>query len=100
MTALFVIRSSDRLGGLIRTTNLLERLFGEGRRRSNVIPRFMNEYSGLSLMFAVFVDAAAGWRGVKILPAVVQQLASLRTPNPGQIIQSTGHPTQGTKTSS
>jgi len=26
-------------------TNLLEILFGEGRRRSNVIPRFMNERS-------------------------------------------------------
>ena len=47
----------------IRTTNLLERLFGEGQRRSKVIPRFMNERSGLSLMFAVLVHASAGWRG-------------------------------------
>ena len=36
----------------IRTTNLLERLFGEGQRRSKVIPRFTSESSGLSLMFA------------------------------------------------
>lgn len=50
----------------IGTTNLLERLFGEGRRRAKVIPRFMNERSGLSLMFAVLVDASAAWRGVKI----------------------------------
>ena len=34
----------------IRTTNLLERLFGEGRRRSKVIPRFLSEKSGLTLM--------------------------------------------------
>ena len=46
----------------IRSTNLLERLFGEGRRRAKVIPRFMSEKSGLSLMFAVLVDASASWR--------------------------------------
>jgi len=63
----------------IRTTNLLERLFGEGRRRSKVIPRFMNERSGMSLMFAVLVDASASWRGVKIQPAALQELDSLRT---------------------
>jgi putative transposase len=63
----------------VRTTNLLERLFGEGRRRSKVIPRFMNERSGMSLMFAVLVDASAGWRGVKITPALSRELDSLRT---------------------
>ena len=40
----------------IRTTNLLERLFGEGQRRSKVIPRFMNERSGLSLLFVKFIE--------------------------------------------
>jgi RNA polymerase sigma factor (TIGR02999 family) len=54
----------------IRTTNLLERLFGEGRRRSKVVPRFMSERSGLSLMFAVLVDASAAWHGIKISPTV------------------------------
>ena len=57
----------------IRTTNLLERLFGEGRRRTiylcgarrqEIIPRFTSEASGLSLVFAVLVDASEGWRGV------------------------------------
>ena len=57
----------------IRTTNLLERLFGEGRRRTiylcgarrqEIIPRFSSEASGLSLVFAVLVDASEGWRGV------------------------------------
>jgi transposase-like protein len=56
----------------IRTTNLLERVFGEGQPRSKVIPRFMNERSGLSLMFAVLVDASAGWRaGSRLPPASV-----------------------------
>jgi putative transposase len=62
----------------IRTTNLLERLFGEGRRRSKVVPRFMSERSGLSLLFAVLVDASAGWHGVKITPASAQPLEVLR----------------------
>ena len=65
----------------IRTTNLLERLFGEGRRRSKVVPRFMSERCGLSLLFAVLVDASAGWHGVKIAPALAQQLQALR-PHP------------------
>ncbi len=63
----------------IRTTNLLERLFGEGQRRSKVIPRFMSEKSGLSLMFAVLVDASASWRGVKVSPASALELDALRT---------------------
>jgi transposase-like protein len=63
----------------IRTTNLLERLFGEGQRRSKVIPRFLGERSGLSLMFAVLVDASAGWRGVKASPAIALELQALRT---------------------
>ena len=45
----------------IRTTNLLERLFGEGRRRTKIIPRFTSEQSGLSLVHAVLVDASEGW---------------------------------------
>ena len=63
----------------IRTTNLLERLFSEGRRRSKIVPRFMNESSGLSLMFAVLVDASASWRGVKINAAVLPQLEALKS---------------------
>ncbi len=38
----------------------------------------MNEKSGLSLMFAVLVDASTGWRGVKVTPAVSRQLDGLR----------------------
>jgi len=38
----------------IRSANLLERLLGAGRRRSKVIARFMNERSGMSLLFVVW----------------------------------------------
>jgi transposase-like protein len=58
----------------IRTTNLLERLFGEGKRRTKIIPRFSSEASGLSLMFAVLVDASEGWRGVRIKPYIEERL--------------------------
>ena len=58
----------------IRSTNLLERLFGEGRRRTKVIPRFTSEASGLSLIFAVLVDASESWRGVKMSPGALQRL--------------------------
>jgi len=63
----------------VRTTNLLERLFGEGRRRSKVVPRFMSESSGLSLMFAVLWDASKNWRGVTMTAELVRQIRSLRS---------------------
>ena len=44
----------------------------------------MSEKSGLSLMFAVLVDASAGWRGVKMTPAASQELEALRTSSKGQ----------------
>jgi transposase-like protein len=62
-----------------RTTNLLERLFGEGKRRSKVIPRFPSETSGLTLLFAVLVDASEGWRGVRMTKALQERLEQMRT---------------------
>jgi transposase-like protein len=61
----------------IRATNLLERLLGEGKRRSKVIPRFTSEAGGLSLVFAVLVDAAEGWRGVRMRADLVARLKQL-----------------------
>jgi transposase-like protein len=61
----------------IRTTNLLERLFGEGSRRTKVIPRFTSETSGLSLIFAVLVDASEGWRGVRMPEYVTHRLEQM-----------------------
>jgi putative transposase len=76
---LTALRFPERHRKRIRTTNLLERLFGEGRRRSKIVPRFMNEGSGLSLMFAVLVDASASWHGVKINAAMLHQLKALQS---------------------
>jgi transposase-like protein len=63
----------------IRTTNRLERLTGEGRRRTKVIPRFPTERSCLSLLYATLITASRRWRGVPMTPAMVQHLQNLRT---------------------
>jgi len=62
----------------IRTTNLLERLFGEGRRRTKVVPRFPTESSGLRLLFATLITASRSWRGVKMTPDTWWVLEALR----------------------
>lgn len=62
----------------IRTTNRLERLNGEGRRRTKVIPRFPTERSCLALLFASLVTASKRWRGVKMTPAAIKQFQLLR----------------------
>ncbi len=62
----------------IRTTNRLERLNGEGRRRTKVIPRFPTERSCLTLLYATLVTASKRWRGVPMTPAMVKQLQQLQ----------------------
>lgn len=62
----------------IRTTNLLERMFGEGRRRTKVIPRFPTESSGLRLLYASLITASQSWRGVKMTPDLWWELEGLR----------------------
>ncbi len=54
------------------------RLFGEGKRRSKVIPRFTSEASCLSLLFAVLVDASEGWRGLRMTPALKERIVQMR----------------------
>src|SRR5438094_7772575 len=62
----------------IRTTNRLERLNGETRRRTKVIPRFPTERSCLSLLYARLITAAKRWRGIPMTVADVKQLQQLR----------------------
>lgn len=62
----------------IRTTNRLERLTGEGRRRTKVIPRFPTERSCLTLLYATLVTASKRWRGVPMTPTMLRQLHVLR----------------------
>lgn len=53
---------------VIRTTNLLERLFGEERRRTKVIANAFGERPVLKLMFAALIRATAQWRGITVRP--------------------------------
>ena len=61
-----------------RTTNLLERLFGEERRRTKVIPHAFGERAVMKLMFAAIMRASQTWRGVAVSEFERKQLATLR----------------------
>ena len=50
----------------IRTSNVIERAFREIRRRTNVVGRFPNELSALSIIFGVLDQDRLHWRGIKI----------------------------------
>src|SRR5262249_62204758 len=62
----------------IRTTNLLERLFGEERRRTKVIPHAFGERAVLKLMYAALIRAAERWRGLRMSGFQRRQLIALR----------------------
>lgn len=62
----------------IRTTNLLERMFGEGKRRTKVIPRFPSEKACLRLLYASLITASKSWRGVRMTPGIWWELEALR----------------------
>ncbi len=62
----------------IRHTNLIERTFGETRRRVKVIGRLPGEASCLTLVWAVLDRASQGWRGLTYTPAIARHLAGLR----------------------
>jgi putative transposase len=62
----------------IRHTNLLERTFGETRRRTKVIGRLPGERSCLTLVWAVLDRASKGWRGLTSTPAATRLLQDLR----------------------
>jgi len=61
-----------------RTTNLLERLFGEERRRTKTIPHAFGERAVLKLMYAALIRASDSWRGVKVTEFEMRQLQTLR----------------------
>src|SRR5262245_18631751 len=62
----------------IRTTNLLERLFGEERRRTKVIPHAFGERAVLKLMYAALIRAAERWRGLRMTEFERRQLIAIR----------------------
>src|SRR5213592_776725 len=63
---------------VIRTTNLLERLFGEARRRTKVIPHAFGERAVLKLVYAALIRAAERWRGIRITEFELRQLRAIR----------------------
>ncbi len=62
----------------VRHTNLLERTFGESRRRVKVIGRLPGEESCVSLVWAVLDRASRGWRGLTMTPEGIRLLQDLR----------------------
>jgi transposase-like protein len=62
----------------IRTTNLLERLFVEERRRLKIIPNAFGERAVLKLMFGALIRAAERWRSVKVSEFERRQMAAVR----------------------
>jgi transposase-like protein len=63
---------------VIRTTNLLERTFGEGKRRTKVIPRFPSERACLKLVYATLIATSQRWKGVKMTANIWWELETLR----------------------
>ncbi len=61
-----------------RTTNLLERLFVEERRRLKIIPNAFGEKAVLKLMFGAMIRAAERWRAIKVNEFERQQMTALR----------------------
>ena len=62
----------------IRTTNLLERLFGEERRRTKVIPHAFGERPILKLMYAALIRTAERWHGLRFTEFELRQLKAIR----------------------
>ena len=58
-----------------------------------------DEKSGLGLKFAVLVDASASWHGIKVTPAIGQELEGIRK-NSGQNLRVNGLPEKVIKNAS
>jgi transposase-like protein len=61
-----------------RTTNLLERLFVEERRRPKIIPNAFGEKAVLKLMFGAMIRAAERWRAINVTEFARRQMTALR----------------------
>lgn len=62
----------------IRTTNMLERLFGEERRRTKVMPHAFGEKPLMKVMYAAVIRASERWHGIEIKPFERQQWEAIR----------------------
>ena len=57
---------------------MLERLFGEERRRTKVIPHAFGERAVLKLMYAALIRAAERWRAIKMTEFERRQLRAIK----------------------
>jgi transposase-like protein len=62
----------------IRTTNMLERLFGEERRRTKVIPHAFGERPVLKLMYSALIRASKTWQRLAIGELELKQIDELK----------------------
>ncbi|MCH9047202.1 MAG: transposase [SAR324 cluster bacterium] len=62
----------------IRTTNHLERLFVEERRRLKIIPNAFGEKAVLKLMNGAMIRAAERWRGLRATEFESRQLQAVQ----------------------
>ena len=80
-----------------RTTNLLERLFVEERRRLKIIPNGFGEKPVLKLMFGALIRAAERWRGLRFTEFELRQIAAVRKELDAEyetkLTRRAGHPT-------
>jgi hypothetical protein len=63
---------------VIRTANLLERLFGEEHRRTKVIPHAFGERAVRKPIYAALIRAAERWRGIRMTEFEQRQLKAIR----------------------
>ena len=62
----------------VRTTNFLERLFVEERRRLKIIPNGLGEKPGCSSSCSALIRAAERWRGLRFTEFEFRQIAAVR----------------------
>ena len=77
----------------LRTANLLERTFGEHKRRTKVIPHFFTEEAAMKLSFAVLLAVAKGRYGKKLIHqrCTLHKDRNIQTP-PAQTLPQAGTP--------
>ncbi len=76
----------------LRTTNLLERLFLEERRRLQIIPNAFGEKAVLKLMYGAMIRAAERWRGLPVNDFERRQLAAVKAELDAEYQARTGRP--------
>jgi len=62
----------------VRSSNLIERMFVEERRRTKIIPQFLTEISCLKLVFSVLWRASYRWQRIPVDEYEKKQIEELR----------------------